>query len=102
MALYKKRRIPMNSYVVELKKTEYDYWLKKGTIDCAVKLVGNVSVLITESQFMKYYHRLASAPCLIEPRSLLEVALYENLYEVFHHFYDSFVEGGKDVKTNTR
>jgi len=79
-------------------KCQFDYWYEKGTLGEAVKLQGNVSVLVQKSDFIKYIDKVdgwgysssssSNVFCippqgwLDSPTKMLEIAIYENLEEL--------------------
>ena len=57
-------------------KCQFDYWYEKGTLGEAVKLQGDVAVLVEKRDFKEYLK--TQHP----PTKMLEIAIYENLEEL--------------------
>jgi|TARA_R110002012_G_scaffold2026_1_gene9626 hypothetical protein len=70
----------MNDRTVRVKKTDFDYWYKRGNLGDCVRLEGDVVVLVDEKDFVNYQ----KAPHL--PSTLLTLAIYENYKELEKEF----------------
>tara|TARA_R110002020_G_scaffold118950_2_gene271702 strand:- start:493 stop:735 length:243 start_codon:yes stop_codon:yes gene_type:complete len=68
-------------HLAKVTKADFDYWYGKGALKGAVKLQGDVTVLVEEKDFKMYMetpHR---------PNNLLSLAMYENYEELKGVFY---------------
>ena len=72
--------------LVKVTKTQFDYWNEKGSLVNAVKLKGNVEVLVTRQDFENYIDHIdgwkmskdSVKKILKTPTKILEIAIYEN------------------------
>ena len=82
----------MKDCIVKVSKVQFDYWYEKGTLGEAVKLVGNVGVLVQKKDWEDYRGNvetfvITDPNCF--PTKMLEIAIHENYMEL-HKAFDGF------------
>ena len=80
--------------LVKVTKTQFDYWYEKGTLGEAVKLQGDVQVLVRRQDFEDYLDYIdrwkmskdSLKNILKTPSKLLEIAMYEHYNHLIYEF----------------
>ena len=84
----------MKDCIVKVTKTQFDYWYEKGTLGEAVKLQGDVGVLVGRQDFENYINHIEGwimskdsvKQTLKYPAKLLEIAMYEHYEDLMDKF----------------
>jgi len=79
----------MKDCLVKVTKTQFDYWYGKGSLGEAVRLVGDVSVLVQKKDWEDYRGDVETfivtdINCF--PTKVLEIAIHENYMELQEAF----------------
>jgi hypothetical protein len=84
----------MKDCIVKVSKVQFDYWYEKGTLGEAVKLQGDVGVLVGRQDFENYINHIEGwkmskesvKQILKYPAKLLEIAMYEHYEDLIDKF----------------
>ena len=75
--------------LVKVTKAQFDYWNEKGSLGEAVKVVGDVKVLVLKKNWESYRDNVSEfivTNINTYPTKVLEIAIHENYMEIQEAF----------------
>ena len=75
----------MKDCLVKVSKIQFDYWYEKGSLGEAVKLIGDVSVLVQKKDWEDYRGNVETFVITDSnyfPTKMIEIAIHENYMEL--------------------
>ena len=79
----------MNDCRVKVSKAQFDYWYEKGSLGEAVKVVGDVGVLVQKKDWEDYrgvVETFVITDFNYFPTKMIEIAIHENYLELQEKF----------------